>query len=156
MFSIDKFRLILYNDNVDKGKPHLITRPLKFRAKGLLVTKKKPKRQEETTMIKLEAPSDLYKAFRQAQKTAYRKTFYEYDEAISPSEWATNAINGYHGPVSWDSVKAGFRDCISVRNHTGKKVVIKKPTRPLITPIDNFDDNDVEIIIIEECKEIFL
>ena len=95
--------------------------------------------------------SALYKAFRKAQKTAYRKTFYnEYDEDISPSEWATDAIKGYGGQVSWDSVKAGFhgfRDCISVRNHTGKKVVIKRPTRPLKTPqIEIFDNNDVEII----------
>ena len=67
--------------------------------------------------------------------------FNEYDEAISPSEWATDVINGYGGQVSWGSVKAGFhgfRDCISVRNHTRKKVVIKKPTRPLKTPIYNF------------------
>ena len=94
--------------------------------------------------------SALYKEFRKAQKTAFRKTFFdECGEAISTSEWATNAIEGYRGHVSWDSVKAGFhgfRDCISVRNHTGKKVVIKKPTRPLKTPIYNFDDNDVEII----------
>ena len=109
----------------------------------------KPLRQEE---IKMKS-SELYKAFRKAQKTAYRKQFFdEYDEAISPSEWATDVINGGGGQVSWGSVKAGFhgfRDCISVRNHTGKKVVIKKPTRPLKTPIDNFD-NDVEIIEIEE------
>ena len=99
-------------------------------------------------------PLALYKAFRKSQKTAYRKTFYnEYDEAISPSEWATDVINGYGGQVSWGSVKAGFygfRDCISVRNHTGKKVVIKKPTRPLKTPIDNFD----YVEIIEEVTEI--
>ena len=103
-------------------------------------------------------PSSLYKAFRKAQKTAYRKTFYnEYDEAISPSEWATDVTNGYGGQVSWGSVKAGFygfRDCISVRNHTGKKVVIKKPTRPLKTPIDNFDNNDVEEIHFEELLEL--
>ena len=100
-------------------------------------------------------PSKLYKAFRQAQKTAYRKTFFNSDdEAVSPSEFATDVINGYCCNVSWGSVKAGFhgfRDCISVHNHTGKKVVIKKPTRPLKTPIDNFD-NDVEIIEIEEVN----
>ena len=102
-------------------------------------------------------PSKLYRTFRKYQKTAYRKTFYnEYDEAISPSEWATDVINGYGGQVSWGSVKAGFhgfRDCISVLNHTEKKVVIKKPTRPLKTPVDNFDNNDIEEVSFEELLE---
>ena len=84
-----------------------------------------PQKTKEGTKTK---PSKLYKAFRQSQKTANRKTFYnKYDEAISPSEWATDVINGYGCQVSWGSVKAGFngfRDCISVRNHTGKRVDI--------------------------------
>ena len=114
-------------------------------------------------------PSKLYKAFREAQKTAYRKVYFnDQDEAISPSEWATDVINGCGGQVSWDSVKAGFygfRDCISVYNHTGKKVVIKKPTRVKCdtyhwsrgdyfeSMVDNvvFDNNDLEII--EEVME---
>ena len=62
--------------------------------------------------------SELYKAFRQAQKTAYQKQFFnEDDEPISPSEWATEVINGHCTHVSWGSVKAGFygfRDCISI------------------------------------------
>ena len=104
-------------------------------------------------------PSKLYKEFRKAQKTACRKTFYIDDEAISPSEWATDVINGYSGQVSWGSVKAGFhgfRDCISVRNHTGRRVVIKKPTRPLKTPIDNFDNNDTEDLedLVEIIEEV--
>ena len=97
--------------------------------------------------------SSLYKAFRQAQKTAYHKTFFNSDdEAISPSEFATDVINGEVCHVSWGSVKAGFhgfRDCISVRNHTGRRVVIKKPTRHLKTPIEIFDIND-DVEIIEE------
>ena len=101
-------------------------------------------------------PSKLYRTFRKYQKTAYQKQFFDrHDELVTPAEWATDAQNGYNGEVSWGSVKAGFhgfRDCISVRNHTGKKVVIKKPTRPLKTPIDNFDNNYVEII--EEVTEI--
>ena len=108
-------------------------------------------------MKTIKKPSKLYKAFRQSQKTACRKTFYIDDEAVSPSEWVTDVINGYNGQVSWGSVKAGFhgfRDCISVRNHTGKKVVIKKPTRPLKTPIDNDVETPHRVEIIEEVTEI--
>ena len=104
-------------------------------------------------------PSKLYKEFRKAQKTACRKTFYIDDEAISPSEWATDVINGYSGQVLWGSVKAGFhgfRDCISVRNHTGRRVVIKKPTRPLKTPMTILINNDVEDLedLVEIIEEV--